>query len=88
MKIYNNNPAFGDCGPFDIDAPTFRLACHMLANEMQSSFKTWAEEQGEVEVENGIPYEHVERSHDERIAEMRREFLKGLTEMVAEKIDG
>ena len=81
MKIYNNNPAFGDCGPFEIDAPTFLMACSQLANEMRVNFKIWANEQEEAGIENGIPYEQLERGRSDRIAEMRREFLKGLTEV-------
>ena len=84
MKVYNNNPAFGDCGPFEIDAPTFRLACFQLANEMQSNFKMWAKEQEDrhavdVMFNPGLP-EFMSR--EKRIAEMRREFLKGLTEVI------
>jgi hypothetical protein len=79
MKIYNNNPAFGDCGPFDIDAPTFRLACFELANEMQSSFKMWAREHLDA-TEGPLPVTPAQYICAD-IARMRREFLKGLTEV-------
>jgi len=86
MKIYNNNPAFGDCGPFEVDAPTFRLACHLLANEMRPNFEGWAQEQedrhaADVMFNPDLP-EFMPR--EKRIAEMRHEFLKGLTEVVDE----
>jgi hypothetical protein len=83
MKIYNNNPNFGNAGPFDIDAPTFLMACSQLANEMQPNFKTWAQEQedrhaADILFNLRLP-EFMPR--EKRIAEMRREFLKGLTEV-------
>jgi rubrerythrin len=83
MMIYNNNPNFGDCGPFDVDAPTFRLACHFLANEMRPNFETWAQEQEERHAADVMfnPRLPEFMPREKRIAEMRREFLKGLTEV-------
>jgi len=75
MKIYNNNPAFGDCGPFEIDAPTFRMACFELANEMQPNFETFANEQ-----EYGEDYteEEIRSYRREHTAMQRRMFIEGL----------
>lgn len=83
MKIYNNNSAFGDCGPFDIDAPTFKLACFELANEMRNSFEQWVRDQESHHVSDAIHDPSLSElpPRDVRMAEMRREFLKGLTEV-------
>lgn len=84
MKIYNNNPNFGAAGPFEIDAPTFLMARSELANGMQKNFRMWAKEQedrhaADVMFNPGLP-EFMSR--EKRIAEMRREFLKGITEVL------
>jgi hypothetical protein len=71
MQIYNNNPAFGDTGPFD--AESFGA----LADEMESTFRTWAAEKWleAPESETGASkYSFVERT----VTLMRREFIAGL----------
>ena len=84
MKIYNNNPNFGSCGPFESEAPTFLMACSEFANEMQKNFKTWAKEQEDRHAADAMfnPGLPEFMSREKRIAEMRREFLKGLTEIL------
>ena len=79
MKIYNNNPAFGDCGPFDSEAPTFRLACFELANEMQPNFETFADAQ---EYSEDDTEEEIKSYRREHIAMQRRTFIDGLTQII------
>jgi len=81
MKIYNNNPAFGDCGPFESDADTFEQAREQFADEMQSSFEAWADEIVE-HGHLGEPGDFTRYStRDEAIVGMRAEFIKGLSEV-------
>ena len=69
MRIYNNNPAFGHCGPFE--AKSFEA----LADEMTSTFKEWAYEDYGIEADVG-------EWLAERIESMRREFIEGLAEVL------
>ena len=76
MKIYNNNPAFGDGGPFE--AESFEA----LADEVEDLFNDAAREEYEALVmdspgEEFIPSrESYEASARERL---RKEFIDGLT---------
>lgn len=85
MKIYNNNPAFGDCGPFDCESDDFDLECRRLADEMAFAFSEWARDEFEQLIENTDPEDLPEENEDEylheAIAKMRAEFIHGLTEV-------
>ena len=73
MRIYNNNPAFGDEGPHE--ATSFEA----LADEMQPSFEEWADEEEARDTRGD--WEDPLAPREERIAQMRREFIAGLTEV-------
>ena len=70
MKIYNNNPAYGDGGPHE--AESFEA----LANEMQPNFEEWARDE-----ENQAEHPDELDSRVERIESMRAEFVAGLVEV-------
>jgi len=63
FNVYNNNDAYGDCGPFEIEADTFEAACEKLADKMWPSFEMW--------IVNGDTTQGFD--------EMRAEFIAGLT---------
>jgi hypothetical protein len=78
-KIYSNNPAFGDGGPFAIDAATFGAACELLAAEMTPTFAEWARDQhcdasAEVDGSQWTVAQYAEQ--------IRREFIAGLTQIL------
>jgi hypothetical protein len=80
VRIYNSNPAFGDCGPFEIDAPTFDAGCAKLADAQLPLFVLWAQVlAGRREVSNPELPESPPR--EAWIAAMRREFIRGLVEL-------
>ncbi|MDD5542817.1 MAG: hypothetical protein PHX83_06550 [Acidobacteriia bacterium] len=82
MKIYNNNPAFGDCGPFESEAETFESACEKLADEIRPSFELWARERLDVlEQDSGETVGDVEQWISDDISEMRDKFIAGLAEV-------
>lgn len=76
MKIYNNNSAFGDGGPFEAES------FESLADEMADMFYNDAVEEFAMEL-----YENAEDCFDQdawletRVAELRAEFIAGLTEV-------
>lgn len=75
MRIYNNDPSFGDCGPFE--CPSFEA----LADLMQSKFETWAREHldttlGPLPV---TPAQYIAQD----VQGMRERFLAGLTQVKA-----
>ena len=83
MLIYNNNPKYGPSGPYDAGEQSFDRACDLFALEMRPSFNMWATEQEERYADDsrsnpGLP---DLPPREERIAEMRREFLRGLEEV-------
>jgi hypothetical protein len=97
MRIYNNNPAFGDCGPWDIEAETFEAACESLADEMSEFFANAARETAdehdylqEIPTLDIDPSEEVDSTYeavragviDEKIECLRTEFIAGLTQIL------
>ena len=66
MKIYNNNDAYGDCGPFE--AESFEA----LADEMRDLFIEWSEAEA-VQSDDENQHSIFKR--------MRRDFIEGLTEV-------
>jgi len=81
LKIYNNNPGFGDCGPWDSEAPTFLIACSEFATEMQSNFEIWAREMYDDAIEKGVGIESRATYLCETVQGLRRKFIAGLTEV-------
>lgn len=85
MLIYNNNPGFGDCGPFE--AKSFEA----LADEMASTFAEWAHDEWVQFVSDGPSVEFVpecpkyEASAADR---MRGEFITGLTRVLTCEVCG
>lgn len=80
MKIYNNNSAFGDGGPFDFDGSDFDAACGAFADEMEDCFYTLASEAWEAD-DNIDPGTDEDEWLVARVEEMRAEFIAGLTEV-------
>lgn len=75
MKLYNNNPEFGDAGPFEAESQS------ALAVEMDATFREWAEQRWLDTAESeSAPNRHafIERT----VSEMRAEFIDGLTEVL------
>lgn len=80
MKIYNNNPEFGDGGPFEFDGDDFDAACEAFADEMTDAFRTWARVslnsiQEQDEIADDAAFEAAE------IESMRDAFIAGLSEI-------
>ncbi len=95
MRLYNNNSAFGDGGPFDFDGDDFDAACEAFADEMADNFRTWAAEYAdtyeypEIPTLDIDPYEENKEAYEavraqviaRKIDSMRAEFIAGLTEV-------
>jgi hypothetical protein len=78
MKTYiNTNDQFGDIGPVDAESK------EALADEMQESFKVWADDEmlRHHEINGAWPERHV---YHEFIEQLRSDFIAGLKEV---KID-
>ena len=75
MKIRNNNPGYGDAGPFE--AASFEA----LADEMTSLFHDWANDHLTEELDRGFEVHDEAAYIAERIAEMRAELIAGLEEV-------
>lgn len=78
IRIYNNNPAFGDGGPFEFEAATFDDACDALVGEMESTFQEWAWDASQAA--DATP-DNTDDWIYKRVHEMREEFRRGLTEV-------
>jgi hypothetical protein len=78
FRIYNNNPAFGDGGPFEVEAETFEVARERLADEMELTFWSWAREAAN---DPDATPDNIYDWISERAAGMRAEFLRGLAEI-------
>ena len=76
MKIRNNSPRFGDCGPFDAES------FEDLADEMEGAFDQWAREEWQDLVCSVSKDESVPMLRDYLIVavdRLRAEFIEGLT---------
>lgn len=73
MLIKNNNAYFGMEGPWEVKSK------EALADEMMPTFKIWAKEDYEDPNMGGDP--NKEEWINQRIAETRKEFIKGLEEV-------
>jgi hypothetical protein len=97
MRLYNNNPAFGDCGPWDIEAETFEATRELLAREMGEFFANAAREAAdEHDYLQEIPTLDIDPSEetdsiykavragviDETIECLCAEFVAGLTQIL------
>jgi hypothetical protein len=79
MRLYNNNPAFGHEGPWDIEAETVEAARERFAEEMFDTFETWAREKAILA--DSTP-DNLDDWVNARVAEMRAEFISGLTQIL------
>lgn len=79
MKIYNNNMAFGDGGPFDFDGSDFDAACKQFADEMMPCIEGWVDEEMADPDFEAVGY--IEDVRGKMITAMRAEFISGLVEV-------
>lgn len=76
MKIYNNNDAYGWCGPFESES------FESLADEMMGTFREWAAEIWDRDEDDAIDLPRGEFIAEE-VDRMRAEFIAGLTEVAS-----
>jgi len=72
MKLYNNQPEYGEAGPWECESD------EQLANDMVPSFTMWAAAEW---LQDDETTEDRETFINRRIDEMRDEFLGGLCEV-------
>jgi hypothetical protein len=81
VKIYNNNPDYGDEGPFEFDGDNFETACEAFADEMKGKLHNEAVEDWAMMIEMDEDADDCLTQDEwlaERVAELREEFIEGL----------